>query len=248
MTLQEFFIQHRKVALGFSGGVDSSYLLFAAIQNNADILPYYVKTPFQPAFELKDARRLAGELKCGLKVLTLNNLTDVNITKNGADRCYHCKKRIFAAIKNQAAAEGYKVLIDGCQASDDAGDRQGMRATGELEVRSPLRECGISKADVRKLSRDAGLFTWDKPAYACLATRIKTSVPITVELLEKIERSEDFMFSLGYKDFRVRTDGIAARLQVTEEQMSSVFTDREKIYMELRTYFTDVTLDLACRG
>lgn len=125
MTLREFFTQHKKVALGFSGGVDSSYLLYAAIQNNADIMPYFVKTPFQPTFELEDAERLTGELKCGFKALALDNLADVNIAENGADRCYHCKKKIFMAIKNQAVADGYKVFIDGSNASDDVGDRHG---------------------------------------------------------------------------------------------------------------------------
>jgi len=246
MTLSEFFAQHPKAALGFSGGVDSSYLLYAAIQNKADIMPYFMKTPFQPAFELRDARRLAVELGCGLKVLTLDHLAAADIAKNGADRCYHCKKMIFSAIKNQAAADGYTVLIDGCNASDDAGDRPGMRAAGELEVRSPLRECGIDKAEARRLSREAGLFTWDKPAYACLATRVKPSTPITAELLEKVERSEDFLFSLGYNDFRVRTDGQTAKLQITEGQMQKLFADRVKIDGELRKYFADVTLDLSC--
>lgn len=247
MTLKEFFSENTKVALGFSGGVDSSYLLYAALENNADIMPYFVKSPFQPQFELNDAKRLAEELKCNLNIIYLDNLEDGDITANSAVRCYYCKKKIFEAIKNQAAADGYKVLIDGANASDDASERAGMKAADELKVKSPLRECGIDKAEVRRLSKEAGLFTWDKPAYACLATRIKTSVPITAELLHKIEKSEDVLFSLGYKDFRVRTDGETAKIQVKENQTETIIADREKIYAELKKYFNDIVLDLKGR-
>lgn len=243
-TLQDFFIHNNKIALGFSGGVDSSYLLYAALQNKADIMPYFVKSPFQPQFELDDAKRLAADLKCGLKVIYLNHLDDGDIKANGAMRCYYCKKKIFMSIKKQAIVDGYTVLIDGANASDDASDRPGMKATSELEVKSPLRECGIDKAEVRRLSREAGLFTWDKPAYACLATRIKTSAPITEELLHKVEKSEAALFSLGYKDFRVRTDGETAKIQVKEDQIENIIAHREKIYEELKKYFNDVVLDL----
>lgn len=247
MTIQEFFTQNKKVALGFSGGVDSSYLLYAALENNADIMPYFVKSPFQPQFELDDARRLADELKCGLKIIYLDQLDDCDIKANGAERCYYCKKKIFSSIKKQAIADGYAVLLDGANASDDALDRPGMRATEELEVKSPLRECEIDKAEIRRLSKEAGLFTWDKPAYACLATRIKTSVQITPELLHKVEKSEDLLFSLGYKDLRVRTDGETAKIQVKEDQMGNIVADREKIYGELQKYFDDIVLDLKVR-
>ena len=249
--LREFFNQNNKAALGFSGGVDSSYILYAALQNNADIMPYFVKSPFQPQFELDDAKRLVEFLNCNIKIIDIDidnlNSNDADIVSNGEHRCYYCKKKIFTTIKNQAIADGYKVLIDGSNASDDAADRQGMRATAELEVRSPLRECGINKTEIRRLSKEAGLFTWNKPAYACLATRIKTSVPITAELLRKIEKSEDFLFTLGYTDFRVRTDGESAKIQVTENQAGNVIADREKIYLELHKYFADVTLDLKYR-
>lgn len=191
MTLNEFFAAHPKCALGFSGGVDSAYLLYAGVLAGADIHPYYIKTAFQPRFERDDALRLAGELGVEVTVLELDALADPQVAANPAERCYYCKQNLFRALKARAAADGYAVLLDGTNASDEAGDRPGMRALRELEVRSPLRECGLTKADIRRLSREAGLFTWDKPAYACLATRIPTGEAITGEILARVEGAED---------------------------------------------------------
>ena len=157
MTLNEFFAAHPKCALGFSGGVDSAYLLYAGVQAGADIRPYYIKTAFQPRFERDDALRLAGELGVEVMVLELDALADPRVAANPAERCYYCKQNLFRALKARAAADGYTVLLDGTNASDEAGDRPGMRALRELEVRSPLRECGLTKADIRRLSREAGL-------------------------------------------------------------------------------------------
>ena len=167
MTLQEFFRENPRVALGFSGGADSAYLLWEAVNNGAQVRPYYVNSQFQPEFELRDARRLCEELSVELAVIPLDVLGSPKVRENPPDRCYHCKRAIFGALRERALSEGFPVLIDGTNASDDAGDRPGMRALGELSVRSPLRECGISKEEVRERSRAAGLFTWDKPAYAC---------------------------------------------------------------------------------
>ena len=152
MTLHNFFSQNQKVALAFSGGVDSAYLLYAAIQADCDIHAYYVKSAFQPEFELEDAKRLAKELGVAMTVLELDVLSDSNITGNPANRCYFCKKKIFSKIIEAAKADGYDVIIDGNNASDDADDRPGMKAVQELQVRSPLRECGITKSEVRRLS------------------------------------------------------------------------------------------------
>ena len=167
--------------------MDSAYLLYAGVQAGADIRPYYIKTAFQPRFERDDALRLAGELGVEVTVLELDALADPRVAANPAERCYYCKQNLFRALKARAAADGYTVLLDGTNASDEAGDRPGMRALRELEVRSPLRECGLTKADIRRLSREAGLFTWDKPAYACLATRIPTGEAITGEILARVD-------------------------------------------------------------
>ena len=247
MTLNEFFREHPRVALAFSGGVDSAYLLYAALQAGAQVRAYYVKSPFQPGFELEDARRLARELGADMVELPLDVLTDENVVKNPANRCYYCKKRIFSAILNAARADGFDLLMDGTNASDDLSDRPGFRALEELRVRSPLREAGLTKAEIRELSRQAGLFTHDKPAYACLATRIPTGTAITRELLEKTEAGEAFLRELGFRDFRIRLLGDAARLQLREEALPLLLSRRREILGELKKYYGAVLLDLEVR-
>lgn len=248
MTLLAFFKENPKAALGFSGGVDSSYLLYAGVQAGADIHPYYIKTAFQPQFELDDAERLCAQLGVPLTVLELDVLKNEAVTANPPDRCYHCKTALFGALSARALADGYTLLLDGTNASDDAGDRPGMRALKELHVCSPLRECGLTKAEIRRLSREAGLFTWDKPAYACLATRIPSGDAITAEKLLATERAEAFLFSLGLTDFRVRNYCGAARLQFPEAQLNAVLAHRAEILQELKKDYPAVLLDLEVRG
>lgn len=248
MTLLAFFKENPKAALGFSGGVDSSYLLYAGVQAGADIHPYYIKTAFQPQFELDDAERLCAQLGIPLTVLELDVLKNEAVTANPPDRCYHCKTALFGALSTRALADGYTLLLDGTNASDDAGDRPGMRALKELHVCSPLRECGLTKTEIRRLSREAGLFTWDKPAYACLATRIPSGDAITAEKLLATERAEAFLFSLGLTDFRVRDYRGAARLQFPEAQLNAVLAHRAEILQELKKDYPAVLLDLEVRG
>ena len=247
MTLTEFFHENQKAAIAFSGGVDSAYLLYAALQSGADVRAYYVKSAFQPQFELDDARRLAEALSADMRVLDVDILADETVAANPPERCYHCKRRIFSAIASAAAADGYTLLLDGTNASDDAGDRPGMRALRELSVRSPLRECGLTKPEIRRFSREAGLFTWDKPAYACLATRVPAGERLTAEKLENTERAEDFLFSLGFTDLRVRLFNGAARLQLPAEQLPRLLERRAEILSELKKTYSAVVLDLEVR-
>ena len=247
MTLREFFQEHNRAALAFSGGTDSALLLWAAAQYGAQVRAYFVKTPFQPAFELRDAQRLAGELSMPLTVIEFDVLSVPGAAANGPERCYHCKRALFTRLIEAARTDGFSLLLDGTNASDDAGDRPGMRALRELSVRSPLRECGLTKEDVRRLSREAGLFTWDKPAYACLATRIPTGEAISRDMLERVEQAEDALARLGYRDFRVRVCGGAARLQLTEEELARAFGQREEITRALRPWFPAALLDLEPR-
>ena len=247
MDLRDFFRRHPKAALGFSGGVDSAYLLAAGLQLGAQVQPYFVKTPFQPAFELADAKRLCQQLGAALKLIELDVLALSQVRQNGPDRCYHCKAALFTALRDQALADGYSLLIDGTNASDDAGDRPGMRALKELSVRSPLRECGITKTEVRKRSKDLGLFTWNKPAYACLATRVPAGEAITAETLARVEGAEDTLFRLGYTDFRVRVFHSAARIQLPRGQMERAVREAETIQAALKPYFTPILLDLEGR-
>ena len=247
MTLEQFFQENPRCALGFSGGVDSAYLLYAGVKAGADIRPYFIKTAFQPAFELADARKLAEGLGVEVTVLELDALADPRVAANPADRCYFCKQNLFRTLKERAIADGYPVLLDGTNASDEAGDRPGMRALAELSVRSPLRECGLTKAEIRARSREAGLFTWDKPAYACLATRVPAGESITAETLARVEGAEDALFRLGYTDFRVRVFHSAARLQLPRGQMERAVREAEELRQALKPYFTPILLDLEGR-
>ena len=247
MALEQFFSEHPKAALAFSGGVDSAYLLWAGLQAGAEVRPYFVKTPFQPRFELEDALRLCRELGVGLNVVEYDILSDPRVAANPSDRCYHCKRRLFSLLRERAASDGFSLLIDGTNASDDGGGRPGMRALAELEVRSPLRECGLAKERVRALSREAGLFTWDKPSYACLATRVPTGQAITPEDLERVETGEAALAALGFRDFRLRLAAEGCRLQLVEEQFSLLPERRAELLSALEPLFSQITLDLRPR-
>ena len=244
MTLEEFFKSVPKAALAFSGGTDSAFLMWAAKKYGCDVKAYYVSTEFQPEFERRDAVRLAEELEVPMKVVRKDVLDVPEAAENGPRRCYYCKRALFEALWKAAREDGYAVLLDGTNASDDADDRPGMQALTELSVRSPLRECGITKAEVRKRSEQAGLFTWEKPAYACLATRIPTGTRITKEALERVEKAEDALFHMGFTDFRVRLMSGGARLQMTEEQIADAFDRRREIVDALAPLFSDVLLDV----
>ena len=247
MDLETFFRENRKAALAFSGGVDSSYLMYAGNRYGADLGVYYVKSVFQPQFEMDDALRLASELGIKVNVIKADVLKDETVRANPKDRCYYCKKMIFNAIAKAANEDGYTLLLDGTNASDAEDDRPGMKALRELKVRSPLRECGLVKSEIRRLSKEAGLFTWDKPAYACLATRIRTGEEITEEKLGAVEASEDFLFSLGFTDFRVRRTGNTAKIQIKEDQFDRLIAIKDKIRTEFMKYYDAVTLDLEGR-
>ncbi len=247
MDLENYFKQNPVVALGFSGGVDSSYLLYAGRRYGADIKPYFIKTAFQPQFEYEDALKMASELGADLTVIEHDVLQEPQVTKNSNQRCYFCKTALFSILREQAFQDGYKILIDGTNASDDADDRPGMRALGELSVHSPLRICGLTKENVRRLSKEAGLFTWDKPAYACLATRVPADESITAEKLQMIEQSETWLFDHGFSDFRVRLMGMAARLELKAEQMPRALEMRQAMLSDWGTRFEHVMLDLKPR-
>ena len=247
MDLKQFFMEHPKAAIAFSGGVDSAYLLYAAARCGARVKAYYVKSDFQPQFELDHAQTLAAQLGVEMAILPLDILCSGIITANPPDRCYHCKKAIFQTILDAAKADGFGLLLDGTNASDDALDRPGMRALAELSVRSPLRECGLTKAEIRRLSKEAGLFTHDKPAYACLATRIPTGEVITAEKLRRTEDAESYLAGLGFRDFRVRSLGDTARIQAAASDLPKIMEHRESIVSQLKQRYSGVLLDLEVR-
>ncbi|MCR5577163.1 MAG: ATP-dependent sacrificial sulfur transferase LarE [Oscillospiraceae bacterium] len=240
MDLRGFFAAHPRAALAFSGGADSSYLLYEGLRYAEELGVYYVKSAFQPEFERRDALRMAEALSARMRVLEADVLACPAVAANPPDRCYHCKKVIMSTIKAAAAADGFELVLDGTNASDDIADRPGFKALGEEGVLSPLRLCGLTKAEIRARSREAGLFTWDKPAYACLATRVKTGQPIDADTLRAVEAGEEALFALGFTDFRVRTAGGRARLEFTAEQLGRAREKMPEIRARLAPYFTAV--------
>lgn len=247
MELRKFFERHPKCALAFSGGTDSALLLCEARRLGADVKAYFVKGPFQPQFELEDARRLARELGAEMEVIETDVLALPEVAENGPRRCYYCKRAIFSLIFERARRDGYESVIDGTNASDQVDDRPGMQAIAELGVLSPLRMCGVTKAQVRELSAEAGLFTARKPSYACLATRVPTGTAITREALEKVERGEEALREMGFSDLRLRLEGTGARLELPAAQLPAVVQNRERVLKALLPSFSRVTVDLAGR-
>ena len=247
MTIVEFFWEVPEAAVAFSGGVDSAALLALAVRHARRTKAYFVRTPFQPSFELQDAEDTARRLGAALQVIDYDILAVPAVAGNPPDRCYHCKRFLFTALLAAAKADGFPVVLDGSNASDDAGDRPGMRALRELAVLSPLRECGLTKADVRRIAREAGLTVWDKPSYACLATRIPAGTAITAADLGRVERGEQALAGLGFRDFRLRLRGESGLLQVRADQWEEARRRLAEIRALLAGDFPQVALDGAPR-
>ena len=240
MDIVSYFHNNPEIAIAFSGGVDSAYLLYLASKYAKKAHAYYVKTEFQPEFELKDAKQLADHCGIPLTVLPLSQLCRSEICANDRQRCYYCKLRIMATISEAARRDGFSLIADGTNADDKEDDRPGFRALRELGIRSPLRELGLTKEQIRKSSKEAGLFTHDKPAYACLATRISAGEPITLEKLQITETAESFLHRLGFRDFRIRWNDGVAKLQINEEQFPLYYEKEAEISTKLNTLYKSV--------
>ncbi|MCK4750835.1 MAG: ATP-dependent sacrificial sulfur transferase LarE [Bacteroidales bacterium] len=200
------------IAIAFSGGVDSFFLLHAAQEALGEkVLALTVNSPYIPDWEIKEARKMAKEKAIEHHVIDIP--VPEQILKNPGDRCYLCKTFIFTMLKDFAAKQGYKYLADGTNADDAMQHRPGMKALKELNILSPLLESGFTKADIRKASREMDLHTWEKPAFACLLTRIPYNTRINEELLRRIERAETFLIGLGIRAVRVRAHDNLARIE-----------------------------------
>ena len=245
MNLQQFFKQNPRIAVAFSGGVDSSYLLYAAKTAGCDMHAYFIKSEFQPQFEFEEAKLMAGQLNVPLTVREFNVLRDPQVAENSPKRCYYCKKILVENLWEFVRADGYLILCDGTNADDNEDDRPGMRALSELGVISPLRAAGLTKTEIRKLSKQAGLFTHDKPAYACLATRIPTGTEIMPKYLEMVESAETSLFDMGFSDFRVRLIAPdSAKIQMPHAFWDEAASRRKEIYKALKDIFTEIMLDI----
>ena len=247
MTIDEFFSKYDNIAIALSGGVDSVYLMYAAKKSGANVRAYFAKTEFQPEIELRDAQEAAKLCDVPLCVIEFSAFEDENVIENGHERCYHCKKGIMQIIYATALSDGCDVVCEGTNASDDISDRPGYRALEELNILSPLRLCGITKAEVRRIVREEGIPIWNKPSYACLATRIKTGDKITKEALCSVSAAEDFLREKGFSDFRVRVHGDSAKIELTADDMERFIKERKSVIAKMKEYFCSVTLDLEAR-
>ena len=243
MTLAEFFKDNPKIAVAFSGGTDSAYLLYEAKKAGADVKAYCVQSEFQPEFERDDAEKMAAELGVEMKIISLSVLGDEAITSNPPNRCYFCKQKIMGEILSAARADGYEIVADGTNASDDASDRPGTKALSELGIVSPLRDCGITKDMVRAASKEAGLATWDKPSYACLATRVPSGEKITETKLKGTEKAEAVLRDMGFSDLRVRWRGSDGLVQLPEGQLDEGFAREDEIRTALGRIYDYVEID-----
>lgn len=235
-----------KVVLAFSGGVDSTFLLKAAkeaLGNNMKAVT--ILSPYIPKWEVEEAKTLVKALKVKHEMIEVPIIDAIK--DNPEDRCYLCKKAIFSMIQDLAKKEGYHYVIDGTN-FDDIGDyRPGLKALGELEVKSPLLECQLTKNDIRELSKELGLNTWDKPPYACLLTRIPYGNELKVEDFEKIEEAEKYMMNIGFRAVRVRCHGNLARIEVNKEDRVKLFDETmlDNIASKLKEIgFKYITMDL----
>lgn len=248
MNLIEYLTSLGNIAVAMSGGVDSSYLAYAAKQSGIPCKAYTVKSQFVPQFELNDAKKIAEFIDIPLEIIDIDVLAHDDVTSNPSNRCYYCKHHVFSTISEHARRDGFTILCDGTNASDDVDNRPGMKAIAELSVKSPLRECNLTKSMIRDLAYKADLFTWDKPSYACLATRFQPGQQITINDLIHIEQAEGYLFSLGLSDFRVRLIGNNAKIQVPENQIVIVIKNRSEILTYFKSMFSDVVLDLEVRS
>ena len=237
------------VAIGFSGGVDSSLLVAVAakvLENKAVAIT--VLSPFCPKLEGKEAETLAKNVGIKHILLQLNPLEDERVAKNPPDRCYYCKYGIFSKLQETAAKEGISYVVDGSNSDDNNDYRPGMKAIKELGIKSPLQEAGLTKADIRALSKKLNLPTWNKESAACLASRIPYGEQITKEKLGRVEAAEEYLTKFKFTHLRVRSHGDIARIEVGQEDFSLLGTQevRNEINDALKKLgFSYVSLDLA---
>lgn len=232
--------------VAYSGGVDSTLLAFTAHAVLGDrCLAVLAVSDVHPAAEIDEARATAQNLGLRLHEAETYELTDPQFQSNPPDRCYYCKAEMFALMRTIANARGITWVLDGTNADDTADRRPGRRAAAEFGVVSPLLEVGLHKTEIRHLAEQLGLPNWDKPAGACLATRLPYGTPITEELLEQVASAEAAARALGLRQVRVRAHGDVARIEVDPAEMERAFALREQLAAAVRgAGFSFVTQDL----
>ncbi len=234
------------VVVAFSAGVDSTFLLYAARQALGDrVIAATGLSETYPEEEIEEARQLARELGVRHIMVRTEELTDPRYTMNSHQRCFFCKNELYSKLRELAHAEGYAAIVDGTNADDLRDYRPGLRAAQQLGVLHPLAEVGLTKQEIRELSRIFGLRTWDKPAYACLSSRFPYGTQITVEKLQQVAAAERALRELGFRAFRVRHHEQIARLELQPEELTRAIELRQEIVLRLRALgYEFITLDL----
>lgn len=247
--LKELLRDMQGAVLAYSGGVDSSLLLRAASEVLGDrVIAVTAVSETYPPGELESAQKFALSLGVVIRILPTDELTSEEFVRNSLERCYFCKKELFGKLHAIAAAEGISLVLDGANTDDLLDYRPGSRAAAEYSVRSPLREAGFSKSDVRACARMLGLPVWDKPSLACLSSRIPYGTKITTEILQSIQKAEDILRSHGFRQVRVRHHGSIARIEVECSDFPAL-TEKgtaDRVAAELKKLgYTYICLDLA---
>lgn len=236
-----------RVAVAYSGGVDSTLVLKAALDTlgSGSVVALLAVSPSLPQSEKEEAISLAKSLGARLELLPTSETDDPQYQANAPNRCYFCKDHVYRALRRFAEQNGIVHVLDGMNVEDTLDVRPGRAAARELKILSPLHDLGFTKQNVREAARALGLPNWDKPAAACLASRVPYGTSVTPKLLSQIERAEAALFDLGFRELRVRHHGDVARLEVPEADLSRALMQRVEITAALRrTGYTYITLDL----
>lgn len=237
-----------RVAVAYSGGVDSTLVLKAALDalGTGNVVALLAVSPSLPQSEKEEAMDLARQLGARLELLPTTETDDPAYQANAPNRCYFCKDHVYRALRQFAEQENIAHVLDGMNAEDTLDVRPGRAAARELKILSPLHELGFSKHAVRETAQALGLPNWDKPAAACLASRVPYGTSVTPRLLSQIERAEAALFDLGFRELRVRHHGDVARLEVPDADLTRALQQREQITAALRgAGYVYVTVDLA---
>ena len=236
------------VLVAYSGGVDSALVLAAAVEQlgRGRVLACVGVSPSYPRRELRDAVRLARTIGARRRLVRTEEHLDAEYLANGADRCFVCKTHLYRRLRQLADERGWRAVVNGTHAGDVDDHRYGIAAARRWGVRSPLLEAGVYKPEVRALARAMGLAAWDKPAMACLSSRVPRGMAITPQLLARIERAEDALVALGFCQFRVRHHGDVARIELPEVDLARALARRAEVVEGIRAAgYRHVTLDLA---
>jgi pyridinium-3,5-biscarboxylic acid mononucleotide sulfurtransferase len=236
-----------RVVVAFSGGVDSTLLLKACIEvlGKENVLAFIGSSPVHPESETHEAIKIAKRLRSDYVVVKTTEMENIDFTSNPRERCYHCKYALLDQAWYIARGHGFNNILEGSNVDDESDFRPGRRAVDEKGILSPLRVAGLTKNDIRKLSRLLHLPTHNKPSFACLASRVPYGTIITRDILKQIELSEEFLKGLGFKQVRVRYHGDVARIEVEDKDIATVMRQADEIYTHLKSFgFTYIALDL----